>query len=252
MNQEVDIELLINLVRLKEYLYDKGHKYYKDAVRKENAWEEIAETLNSTSEICEKIWKSLKDKYTRERKKYQPSGSCPSETPWPWYIDLNFLDEFIQQRKRNISTRNNDVSSMYKTFGDKLIVEQEGHYADGHYADSAHIADKCIMDITPTMPISPTVRIKFNRDTTPTAPTSPTNAQGTQRRMGPHRRRTLRRQRPHRRQVYKGHNADNAHIADGHYTDSVHIVDSCIRDTSPNFFLWTQRRLCQNRRLIEV
>ncbi|KAF5305353.1 hypothetical protein FQR65_LT18713 [Abscondita terminalis] len=139
MNQEVDIELLINLVRLKEYLYDKGHKYYKDAVRKENAWEEIAETLNSTSEICEKIWKSLKDKYTRERKKYQPSGSCPSETPWPWYIDLNFLDEFIQQRKRNISTRNNDVSSMYKTFGDKLIVEQE--VGDAEYSEGSFLSD---------------------------------------------------------------------------------------------------------------
>lgn len=44
--ENINIELLINLVREKEFLYNKGDKRYKDVILKTNAWKEIAEILN--------------------------------------------------------------------------------------------------------------------------------------------------------------------------------------------------------------
>jgi len=41
-------ELLIDMVRIRPYLYDKNISNYKDTIMKENAWTEIATTLNIT------------------------------------------------------------------------------------------------------------------------------------------------------------------------------------------------------------
>ncbi|KAF5280202.1 hypothetical protein FQR65_LT15026 [Abscondita terminalis] len=103
--ENLDIGLLIDLVNGYEYLYDKGHKSYKDLIIKENAWLEIALTLNSTPDTCKKAFLSLKEKYTRERKKIKntPSGSGVI-TKWVWYDLLSFLDAHIQQRR--ITTTN--------------------------------------------------------------------------------------------------------------------------------------------------
>jgi hypothetical protein len=43
--ENVNGELLINLVRLHPYLFNKTDKRYKDIRIKENAWEEIGQTL---------------------------------------------------------------------------------------------------------------------------------------------------------------------------------------------------------------
>ncbi|XP_031330383.1 transcription factor Adf-1-like [Photinus pyralis] len=102
--ENIDVELLISLVRLKPYLFNKGDKRYKDLVLKENAWKEIADTLNSTVPQIVKLWKSLKDRFGRERKKIKiiPSGSAAGErTNWAWYDDLSFLNEFITERRRS-------------------------------------------------------------------------------------------------------------------------------------------------------
>lgn len=41
-------ELLIDMVRARPYLYNKQSENYKDTQMKENAWLEIANTLNMT------------------------------------------------------------------------------------------------------------------------------------------------------------------------------------------------------------
>lgn len=41
-------ELLIDMIRARPYLYDKAMENYKDTQMKENAWLEIANTLNMT------------------------------------------------------------------------------------------------------------------------------------------------------------------------------------------------------------
>ena len=46
MSANVD-EKLIDCVRQYDILYNISHQHYYDTLRKENAWEEIAQTLNS-------------------------------------------------------------------------------------------------------------------------------------------------------------------------------------------------------------
>jgi hypothetical protein len=51
---------------------------------------------------CEKLWKSIRQRYSRERKKVKSerSGSgAKNVTKWAWYDDLTFLDECIQERR---------------------------------------------------------------------------------------------------------------------------------------------------------
>ncbi|XP_031327860.1 uncharacterized protein LOC116159095 isoform X2 [Photinus pyralis] len=79
------------------------------------------------------MWKSLREKYTRERKKItnRPSGSGATTTPvWTWFGDLQFLDECIQQRRvdRNSS---NVITSLNTSLGDSVIVEEEEEVASG-------------------------------------------------------------------------------------------------------------------------
>lgn len=49
--ENVDIELLIHLVKGFPYLYDKSDKSYKDIVKKENAWKAIAEGINCSGKV---------------------------------------------------------------------------------------------------------------------------------------------------------------------------------------------------------
>lgn len=48
MEHNIDLEVFIQLVRAHPYLYNKGDKYHKDVLKKENAWKAISETLNTT------------------------------------------------------------------------------------------------------------------------------------------------------------------------------------------------------------
>lgn len=50
-NQKHDDELLIYLVRVRPYLYDKTQKEFKDMKIKENAWREMAGILNITGKL---------------------------------------------------------------------------------------------------------------------------------------------------------------------------------------------------------
>jgi hypothetical protein len=50
--ENVDVELLINLVRCYPYLFNKTDKRYKDIRIKENAWKEIGQTLFATGYLA--------------------------------------------------------------------------------------------------------------------------------------------------------------------------------------------------------
>lgn len=46
---QVDIELLIQFVKDKAYLYNKVHRSYKDVRYQEYVWKEVTETLETTT-----------------------------------------------------------------------------------------------------------------------------------------------------------------------------------------------------------
>lgn len=86
-----DEERLIELIKSKEYMYNVSHSDYKDRLKKNKAWEEIAKTLSKSVEDCKKKWKNIKDQFDRTKKK-QPTGSGASSSQNKRNESLSFLD----------------------------------------------------------------------------------------------------------------------------------------------------------------
>lgn len=155
--ENIDIELLINLVRIKPYLYDKSERRYKDMLLKENAWKEIGETLLVTGKTgvkllhcvpsinimftattAAKVWKSLKEKFARERKKKRilHSGMGMHEkSNWTWFEDLSFLDRCIAKRNTmsnfQLFAAQNQNTAAESTCSSQSEVVEEAFYAHG-------------------------------------------------------------------------------------------------------------------------
>uniref|UniRef100_A0A1B6DMX7 MADF domain-containing protein n=1 Tax=Clastoptera arizonana TaxID=38151 RepID=A0A1B6DMX7_9HEMI len=72
-------EKLIETVRNYEHLYMPSHKHYFDLTMKDNAWKEIAESLNSTDAECRKKWTALRDNFRKALRK----RSIQSGQLWP-------------------------------------------------------------------------------------------------------------------------------------------------------------------------
>jgi hypothetical protein len=71
--------LLIELIQQYEFLFNLGHKDYKNNFKKGEAWTQIAGVLNMTVEDCTRIWRNLRDRFTKEKRK-QPTGSQAPES----------------------------------------------------------------------------------------------------------------------------------------------------------------------------
>lgn len=46
-----NVDRLISEVEKRPYLWSKGDKSYRDAIKVKNGWEQVAKTLNSNSEL---------------------------------------------------------------------------------------------------------------------------------------------------------------------------------------------------------
>ncbi|KAL1487619.1 hypothetical protein ABEB36_015708 [Hypothenemus hampei] len=93
-------ERLIQLVKNCEILYNKRCSAYKNISLKSKEWQEISETLNSTTDECIRRWKSLRDRYARELKKEnQPSGSsAKNQVTWNLFMHIDFLRDHVSPR----------------------------------------------------------------------------------------------------------------------------------------------------------
>ncbi|XP_029163688.1 transcription factor Adf-1-like, partial [Nylanderia fulva] len=72
INEDVSLEyededaILISLVQDYPFLYNKELTDFKDNIKKQNAWAEIATAVNITEE-CQSRWTRLRERYTREK-----------------------------------------------------------------------------------------------------------------------------------------------------------------------------------------
>lgn len=87
-------EELISLVQKYEHLYNAQRADYKDSLKKENSWSEIADVMG--------------DNFSRElRKKKQKSGSGRMiQSKWRFFEQMGFMNDFIRPRKRLENTTN--------------------------------------------------------------------------------------------------------------------------------------------------
>ncbi|KAB0805202.1 hypothetical protein PPYR_02172 [Photinus pyralis] len=95
--------LLIELIQNYEFLYDLSHKEYKNAKKKEDAWKEISEITRCSVEDCMKLWKNVRDRFTRE-KRLKPSGSGGGDTNWVYSEKMSFYSKCTRPRKTHTAT----------------------------------------------------------------------------------------------------------------------------------------------------
>lgn len=95
MDQETK---LIEMIQHYSFLYDKANSLFKDKSRKQQAWQSIADAINMNVDECIRLWKSLRERYTKERRG-APSGSGGA-VPWVHLQRLEFLSRHILTRRR--------------------------------------------------------------------------------------------------------------------------------------------------------
>ncbi|XP_065332831.1 transcription factor Adf-1-like isoform X1 [Cloeon dipterum] len=106
---------LINMVKEFPDLYDTRRPNYKDTVLKESIWTQIASNIGTPVQDVKTRWRSLRDRFTREKKAAILSNS-PDYTgkpfkPWPLVEHMNFLWSFISHREGHGNLRSRKVPS---------------------------------------------------------------------------------------------------------------------------------------------
>lgn len=83
---------LINLVHQCRPLWDRDTH---DKPMKMQLWRKIAKDLGVDADVCKQKWKSLREKYIRQKQRYQEGRE-----KWELLDDLSFLDGVINYRKK--------------------------------------------------------------------------------------------------------------------------------------------------------
>uniref|UniRef100_A0A914ZI50 MADF domain-containing protein n=1 Tax=Parascaris univalens TaxID=6257 RepID=A0A914ZI50_PARUN len=92
---------LIREVRRNPIVFDTSHPLYGNALKKQEAWNEIATKLGEKVEAIKTRWRTLRDRYTKERRRISINGGGSS---FSYYADLSFLDLFMNEGRRQMVT----------------------------------------------------------------------------------------------------------------------------------------------------
>ncbi|EFA06852.1 hypothetical protein TcasGA2_TC009795 [Tribolium castaneum] len=87
---------LIALVRKASPIWDRKSNGYPNKQVKYQLWRGIAQAMNKDINVCMMRWKGLREKYIRQKNKYQEG-----EGKWEFLDDMSFLDKVIQYRRKN-------------------------------------------------------------------------------------------------------------------------------------------------------
>ncbi|KAH0809361.1 hypothetical protein GEV33_013430 [Tenebrio molitor] len=95
-----DLGLLIELVSSHSHLYDVKNKNYKNNKMKDNTWEAIV--LETTPDDCKRLWKNLRDRFTKEKR--SRSGESAKESEWQYFKRMLFYDKHCTPRRTITAT----------------------------------------------------------------------------------------------------------------------------------------------------
>lgn len=91
-------ELLVDMVRARSNLFDKGRVDYKDEQTKAQSWDSIATTFGMRVEECQTRWVRLRERFGRELRLHK--RGAPPGKEWPLFSRMRWLERFIQPRNR--------------------------------------------------------------------------------------------------------------------------------------------------------
>ncbi|KAL3991141.1 Alcohol dehydrogenase transcription factor Myb/SANT-like family protein [Acanthocheilonema viteae] len=153
---------LIREVRLNPIIYDFSHPLYGNAIKKQETWIEIAAKLNEKVEAVKTRWRTLRDRYTKERRRVM---TCGVGSSFSYYADLCFLDNCNENRitpsKSSKSNRNNNDKNSSNTAAHcdvttSVFVKPEvfEHSSDTSYSFDNRISDDTLMEQEEAIPSS--------------------------------------------------------------------------------------------------
>ncbi|VDN04185.1 unnamed protein product [Thelazia callipaeda] len=87
---------LIREVRRNPIIYDSHHPLHGNAAKKHQTWLEIAANLNEKVGAVKTRWRTLRDRYTKERRRVLMCGVGSS---FSYYADLCFLDNAFMNNR---------------------------------------------------------------------------------------------------------------------------------------------------------
>ncbi len=98
--------ILAEQVRRHRHLYDPNLRHHSDLHLIQKAWNEVAAATGKDEAECRKVWKNLRDKFVRIKKKVHARSSDPS--PYKIMAELGWLTQFVKHRGKdpNVKVRN--------------------------------------------------------------------------------------------------------------------------------------------------
>ncbi|KAL1489813.1 hypothetical protein ABEB36_013745 [Hypothenemus hampei] len=99
-----DVGQFIEAMQPYPYLYNLAHPEYKNIKKKERAWKEISGIVNMSMDNCQKMWKSLRDRFVKEKNKDKSGSEAPIRV-WEHYDKMKFYEPFTKRRKTFTATR---------------------------------------------------------------------------------------------------------------------------------------------------
>ncbi|XP_018322878.1 transcription factor Adf-1-like isoform X2 [Agrilus planipennis] len=95
---------LIKMVHSSPALWDRSNKDHHDKIAKDQLWQTIARSLKTDVSMCTLRWKGLREKYIRQKQKYNDGLG-----KWELLDDMAFLDSVILYRKRHWHPEENNM-----------------------------------------------------------------------------------------------------------------------------------------------
>lgn len=97
----MDDHRVILEVQRHRILYDTTDPFYKDNMRKEQAWNEVSAVLCADPADCKARWRILRDSFVKHVKKASVPNIPPGVAPrdWKYTTSMTFLLPFIQARR---------------------------------------------------------------------------------------------------------------------------------------------------------
>ncbi|OZC05616.1 hypothetical protein X798_07410 [Onchocerca flexuosa] len=155
---------LIREVRRNPIIYDFTHPLYGNAVKKQETWIEIAAKLNEKVEAVKTRWRTLRDRYTKERRRVM---TCGVGSSFSYYADLCFLDNSCTDNRitpskasrssnRNSNDKNGNNTAVHCDVTTSMFVKPEifEQSCDTSYSFDNRIGDDMLMEQEETIPSS--------------------------------------------------------------------------------------------------